>query len=75
MALFPPIVASSMPAFIYTEGVRVYFSLSSYNTQADIKHVQVTVRYQTTNQSALNKSMYANAIKVTDLLLDEDKAT
>lgn len=75
MALFPPIVASSMPAFIYTEGVRVYFSLSSYNTQADIKHVQVTVRYQTTNQNALNKSMYANAIKVTDLLLDEDKAT
>lgn len=75
MSLFPPIVSSSMPAFIYTEGCRIYFSLSSYNTQADIKHVQVSVRYQTTNQNALNKTLYTNAIKITELLVDEDKAT
>ena len=75
MALFPPILASSMPAFIYTEGVRVYFSLSSYNMESDIKHVQVSVRYQTTNQNALNKTLWVNAIKTTEFLVDENKST
>jgi len=33
MALYPPIIASSMPAFDVTRGsVRIYFTLSDYNS-------------------------------------------
>ena len=58
MALYPPIVASSMPAFKIQEGrgtVRIYYSLSTYNVgkQDDIKAVHVTVRRQNSNVNVL----------------------
>ena len=58
MALYPPIVASSMPAFKIQEGrgtVRIYYSLSTYNIgkQDDIKTVHVTVRRQSSNVNVL----------------------
>ena len=56
MALYPPVVASSMPAFDYTSNsVRIYFTLSGYNTStiSQIGSVQLSVRFQTSNTSAL----------------------
>ena len=57
MALFPPIVASSMPAFNVNDGkVRIYFTLSNYNTIKidEIKAVHITVRNQSSNVNVVN---------------------
>lgn len=67
MALYPPIVASSMPAFDVQRGeVKIYFTLSNYNKNkiSDIKNVHVSVRYQSSNVSALKG--YEIAIKTID---------
>lgn len=61
--LYPPILASSAPAFNYKETVRIYFAISTYNTLNDIAQVQMTVRYQHNNRNALNTSKYPNRIK------------
>ena len=56
MALYPPIVASSMPAFNINDGkVRVYYTLSTYNVAKidDISSVQVSVRRQSSNVNVL----------------------
>lgn len=57
MALYPPIVASSMPAFNINAGeVKIYFTLSEYNGAkvGDIRKVHVTVRRQSSNVNVLN---------------------
>lgn len=57
MALYPPIVASSMPAFnIKNKKVKIYFTLSDYNSFSDIQQVHVTVRRQNSNVNVLNNS-------------------
>ena len=61
MALYPPIVASSMPAFKMQEGkgsVRIYYSLSTYNVVKadDIQRVHVTVRRQSSNINVLKNA-------------------
>ena len=56
MALYPPIVASSMPAFnIQDKKVRIYYSLSTYNVakKDDIQSVHITVRNQASNVNVL----------------------
>jgi len=44
--IFPPIVETYMPAFLLSDGeCRIYFSLSSYNTEEDIlRKVQISIR-------------------------------
>ena len=56
MALYPPIVASSMPAFNKEDGVKIYYTLSNYNTvkKDNIHSVHVTVRRQSSNANALS---------------------
>ena len=59
MALYPPIIASSMPAFSIQDGkIRIYYSLSTYNIARidDIKEVHITVRRQSSNVNVLNNS-------------------
>ena len=51
--LYPPQVETFMPAFPYNEAVRVYFSLSVFDSVKDIKRVHVSVVNQKTNKSAL----------------------
>lgn len=68
--LFPPIISTYMPAFIKTEGCRIYFSLSSFNSEKDIANVQVIVRSQNTNLSALNPTNYPSEIKIAKLEVD-----
>ena len=56
MALYPPIVASSMPAFDVTqESVKIYYTLSMYNVakQDQITSVQISVRRQSSNVNVL----------------------
>lgn len=68
--LYPPLVPNVLPAFIRTEGCKIYFSLSAYNSKADIKEhngVQISLIDQTTNTSILNKSLYPTGIMLKDL--------
>ena len=67
--LFPPIIDTYMPAFVKDQDCRVYFSLSSFNSQSQIQSdcVQVTVRYQNNNKSALSTSLYPSQIKLCHL--------
>ena len=52
--LMPPIVASIQPAFdILEDSIRIYCSLSSFNSKSDINHVQVSVHYQSNNRNAI----------------------
>lgn len=64
--LYPPIVDTFMPAFLYTEHCKVYFSLTDYNSIEDIKQAQITLVYQTTNKNALSSS-YKNGIKICEV--------
>ena len=79
--LFPPIVSTYMPAFLIGSGnilkdtCRVYFSLSNFNSKADIKNVQVTVSNQNTNLSMLNPSKYPCEIMITTLQEDITRET
>jgi hypothetical protein len=61
MALFPPVVASSMPAFAINpdknnNSVTIYYTLSNYNQKDNIKNVQVTVRLQSSNNNIVNNN-------------------
>lgn len=70
--LFPPVVQSIQPAFDITENtVKVYFSLSSFNSYSDVKQVQVSARYQTNNNNALS-STYTNAILAAEISQSSD---
>lgn len=69
--LYPPIIDTFMPAFIYRATCKVYFSLSDYNSEDEIKNVQVTVVRQDNNRTALSYSKYPSAIKVTTLQKDD----
>lgn len=74
MALYPPIVASSMPAFdINTGKVKVYYTLSTYNTarKDDIQKVQVSVRRQSSNVNVLSSETIEKTFGLQD---DADKA-
>lgn len=79
--LYPPIVDSVMPAFLINNSVaaknicRVYFSLSLYNTEDEIKNCQVVVRNLKTNLSALNSDKYPSEIMLTELKKDNNKQT
>jgi len=71
--LYPPILPSYMSAFDYSssDGVRVYFQLSSYNTLSQVSQVQAVVRYQTDNSSALKVSSYPSEILTTSISYDD----
>ena len=70
--LYPPIVTDTIPAFIRTKSCKIYFSLSMYNSAADIKNVQISLVNQRTNASALKTSTYPSGIKITSLYYDPD---
>lgn len=68
MALYPPVINYSMPAFSIKDaqknGVRIYFALSTLNSLNIIKSVHLTVKYQSNNTNALSFSKYNGKIKV-----------
>lgn len=77
--LYPPIVDTYMPAFLLDSGdiakdtCKVYFSLSMYNTPADIANVQVIVNSQETNMTMLNSERYPCGIMITSLKIDSTR--
>jgi hypothetical protein len=71
--LYPPIVMDTIPAFIRTGVCKIYFSLSIYTSESDIKNVQVSVVNQRTNISALRRDLFPSEIKIAHLQYDETK--
>lgn len=74
--LYPPIFNQAyMPAFVRTNGCKVYFSISIYNSLAEINTdvVQVVVQNQKTNQSMLNPNLYPSGVKITTLNVDNER--
>ena len=67
--LYPPIVSTFQNAFVNPEDAVVYFTLSSFNSASDIKHVHVSCVNQLNNENALNKS---SGIIIEDLMYDKD---
>lgn len=63
-ALYPPIVATYMPAFVGNE-CRIYFNISDYQSwpQGQTLYAQAIVNHQTTNASALSTEHYPLGIK------------
>jgi hypothetical protein len=82
--LYPPLVSTYMPAFIYTYVCRVYFSISRYNSLNEMHHpgtdinsvdaVQVVIQNQRTNQSMLNERLYPSGIKLASLKIDDTRS-
>ena len=60
-ALYPPIVASSMPAFdvdiANNEGVKIYFTLPDYMEPRWMEQIHVTIRRQTSNVGVVNSNI------------------
>lgn len=53
-ALYPPMFSSTFaPAFVNTTSPRIYFSISPFNTAADISRVHISLVNQTTSENAL----------------------
>lgn len=52
--LYPPVISTFREAFIYDQDVRIYFSLSSYNSINDIERVHISLVNQKNNENALN---------------------
>lgn len=74
--LYPPVIATYQPAFIYTKSCRVYFSISQYNVYNDIKqNAQIKVVNQNSNAMVLDSTKYPIGIKVTNVNIDEDRKT
>jgi hypothetical protein len=65
--LFPPVVATFMPAFVNTQDAVVYFSISPFNSSSEIERVHVTLTNQTNNESALSN---ASGVLIQNLMPD-----
>lgn len=68
--LYPPIVPDTLAAFVRTQTCRIYFSLSIYDSAADIRNVQISLVNQATNASILNPTKYPSGIKLAELMYD-----
>ena len=70
MALYPPLINTYMPAFTGLQ-CKIYFSLSNFNSRADIKHAQIMISDKNTNLNMLNPNKYPAGIKIAEI--QEDK--
>lgn len=70
--LYPPIINTWMPAFVRTTSCKVYFSLSDYNNENEIKNVQIIINNQNTNLTALSSKLYPAGIKIANLQIDNN---
>ena len=72
--LYPGVIDTYMPAFLVSDKIcKVYFSLSGYNSETDIKNVQVTVAHQKMNNTALSSTKYPSQIMLTTLKKDTNR--
>lgn len=54
--LYPPIVDSSMPVFNKKNACTILYSLSKFNSDNDIKNIQISITYQKGGGNAVNKT-------------------
>ena len=56
--LYPPLIGTFQPAFVYNDGPEISFSISNYNSYLKIKHIHISLVNQKTNQNAfaINKN-------------------
>lgn len=75
--LYPPVIYNSyIPAFVYNTSVKVYFSLSEFNSLNEMKnYAQVTISNQNTNLSILDSSKYPSEIMLTTIHTDNTRTT
>lgn len=75
--LYPPIVASSMPAFLINsaDGCKLYFSFSSYNSYDDVAFIQISVKHYKTNYSIFQNETGIIAVKRDDVHVDPNIKT
>ena len=59
-SLFPPIIESSMPAFLAGNGCRFYFRLSKFNAPGEFQSIHVSVVKQDTNENQVNTTIPTN---------------
>lgn len=67
ISLFAPIVRAVQPAFIYPGEVKIYFSLSAFNTDTEVRSIRYTVIDPNIvssygNNSVINGAEYEDAI-------------
>lgn len=60
--LYPPLVDTFMPAFIYNQPAYITFSISPYNEKKQIKYIHISLVNQQTNINALAANMTAAGI-------------
>ena len=58
--LYPPMIETFMPAFVYDKSAPIVFSYSPYNSETEITRIHVSVVNQKTNKSVL-KTTYIPA--------------
>lgn len=74
--LYPPILPTYQSASLTTVNYKIYFSLSSYNSYDEINNlVQVTVRNQKTNKTALSRTLYPSEIKLCTAKIDSNRTS
>lgn len=70
--LYPPLVRDSyMPAFIYDQSCKIYFSLSEYNNinqLLDTYPAQISIRDIKTNKTVLSFNKYPSGIKLCNII-------
>lgn len=54
--LYPPVVATFQPAFVYTDSAVITFSLSPFNSPSDIKYIHLSVVDQRNNENVLKET-------------------
>lgn len=62
--IYPPILASSQPAFLYTQpnGYKIYFNLQKITSKEQIKHIQIRIVTKTNNRSIADFNQYPDGI-------------
>lgn len=60
--LYPPIVNSWEPSFIYNTNPRIWFSISPYNDFNEIQYAQIVCSQQSTNLTQFNKTLVPASI-------------
>lgn len=61
--LYPPLVDTFMPAFIYNESAYITFSISPYNEKKQIKYLHISLVNQQTNINCFAASLGALSIE------------
>lgn len=72
--LYPPVIDTYQAAQIKGSALRVYFSISDYNTYSEMKNfAQVTISDQESNLSVLDKTKYPSQIMLKTIGVDSTR--